>query len=442
MSSAQRCKHCGYTREEHDDPSEFVPQELFTSNQRLECITLPNNSVVIDGTAYDHLAQVAQENVNLRAQLSCATAELAWAEECGRKRDAGETAVCQVCKQPLAAHIGTLAPGAIVWCPAKAVETKVFQDRVTTWAVECFGWDDVKDVDMRTLRFLEEALELAQACGCSKDSATQVLDYVYGRPSGVIAQEVGGTLVSLAVLCRAFAISMERCGEEELNRVLGKVTEIRARHAAKPKFGLPEKATELYCPVCLETEANMGTCSGPHDPRSWCARAAQKTSPTPARVFADADNNGLNARVLSPANAHDSWCLCSDCLDKRGREEAAEKTEACRYCLKPYIEGEPDCLCAEDRTADVSERCTCGGKIAPYWEFHKPECPIRRHGKHTPAAPDPFADKYHELLLAVGNKYPGESRHATALRYIRQAEAGSPECKSDPRGVAQSGESK
>ncbi len=89
-------------------------------------------------------------------------------------------------------------------------------------------------------------------------------------------------------------------------------------------------------------------------------------------------------------------------------------------------------------TADMSERCTCGGKIAPYWEFHKPECPIRRHLKHTPTAPDPFADKYHELLLAVGNKYPGESRHATALRYIRQAEAGNSECKSDPRPAPRS----
>jgi hypothetical protein len=34
---------------------------------------------------------------------------------------------------------------------------------------------------------------------------------------------------------------------------------------------------------------------------------------------------------------------------------------------------------------------------------------------------------YEELLYAVGNKYPGESRHETALRYIRQAEAPSVE---------------
>jgi hypothetical protein len=33
--------------------------------------------------------------------------------------------------------------------------------------------------------------------------------------------------------------------------------------------------------------------------------------------------------------------------------------------------------------------------------------------------------KYDELLLAVGNKYAGETRHETALRYIRRQEAGS-----------------
>lgn len=32
------------------------------------------------------------------------------------------------------------------------------------------------------------------------------------------------------------------------------------------------------------------------------------------------------------ANAHDSWCLCSDCLDKRGRQEAAEKTSPAHEC--------------------------------------------------------------------------------------------------------------
>ncbi len=41
-----------------------------------------------------------------------------------------------------------------------------------------------------------------------------------------------------------------------------------------------------------------------------------------------------------------------------------------------------------------------------------------------------IADRYQELLLQVGNKYPGESRHDTALRYIKQAENSPDEAQS------------
>ena len=45
---------------------------------------------------------------------------------------------------------------------------------------------------------------------------------------------------------------------------------------------------------------------------------------------------------------------------------------------------------------------------------------------------------YQELLFAVAKKHPGETRHATALRYIRQAEApavAGPDCM--PHNVAE-----
>lgn len=38
---------------------------------------------------------------------------------------------------------------------------------------------------------------------------------------------------------------------------------------------------------------------------------------------------------------------------------------------------------------------------------------------------DEMTDKYNELLFAVGLKFPGETRHQTALRYIKQAESAS-----------------
>ena len=43
--------------------------------------------------------------------------------------------------------------------------------------------------------------------------------------------------------------------------------------------------------------------------------------------------------------------------------------------------------------------------------------------KEPPEDEKSIDDLYHELLLAVCRKFPGEDRHATALRYIREAEA-------------------
>ena len=43
-------------------------------------------------------------------------------------------------------------------------------------------------------------------------------------------------------------------------------------------------------------------------------------------------------------------------------------------------------------------------------------------------------DDYNELLYAVVSKFPGESRHETALRYIQQAEreTSGPACEPNP----------
>jgi len=46
-----------------------------------------------------------------------------------------------------------------------------------------------------------------------------------------------------------------------------------------------------------------------------------------------------------------------------------------------------------------------------------------------------ISEQYNELLMGVCRKYPGESRHDTALRYIRQAESNS-YCGSAPKQQA------
>lgn len=117
----------------------------------------------------------------------------------------------------------------------KGDEEISFQTRVGAWMQVCFGADISADREERNHRFLEEALELVQACGCTQSEAHQLVDYVYGRDQGDINQEVGGVMVTLAALCLANGFDMHGAGETELARVWTKIDKIRAKQAAKPK---------------------------------------------------------------------------------------------------------------------------------------------------------------------------------------------------------------
>jgi hypothetical protein len=122
-----------------------------------------------------------------------------------------------------------------------------FQTRVQPWLMECFGEMIAGDREERNHRFLEEALELVQACGCTAGEAHQLVDYVFGRPVGEPAQEVGGVMVTLAALCLANGLDMHANGETELTRINAPemVKKIRAKQAAKPKYSpLPEAAPQ------------------------------------------------------------------------------------------------------------------------------------------------------------------------------------------------------
>lgn len=126
---------------------------------------------------------------------------------------------------------------------AGAVRAQPYQERVHPFMLECFGAKTAWDTTERQHRFLEEALELVQATGCSASEAHQLVDYVFGRPIGEPHQEVGGVMVTLAALCTAAGLKMDRAGDDELARCWSKIDKIRLKHAAKPKFSpLPGNA--------------------------------------------------------------------------------------------------------------------------------------------------------------------------------------------------------
>lgn len=109
-----------------------------------------------------------------------------------------------------------------------------YQSDVRDWITACFGTEIRDDRVERNHRFLEEALELVQSCEMSRDEAHALVDFVFDRPAGEIAQEVGGVMNTLAALCCAQRIELGHAARAELERVWEKIDEVRARRAGKP----------------------------------------------------------------------------------------------------------------------------------------------------------------------------------------------------------------
>lgn len=113
-----------------------------------------------------------------------------------------------------------------------------YQTRVRSWMLECFGVSIAGDRSERNHRFLEEALELVQSCGCTESEAMLLVQYVFSRPVGEVSQELGGTMVTLAALAAAHGLNMHRAGEAELARILQPdvMDRIRQKQLAKPSM--------------------------------------------------------------------------------------------------------------------------------------------------------------------------------------------------------------
>ena len=109
-----------------------------------------------------------------------------------------------------------------------------YQERVEQWLEACFPPEVRADRGERTHRFLEEALELAQANGCSRSDALALVDYVFDRAKGDPVQEVGGVMVTLASLCSATSLNMDEAGDMELARNWDRIDAIRAKQQSKP----------------------------------------------------------------------------------------------------------------------------------------------------------------------------------------------------------------
>jgi NTP pyrophosphatase (non-canonical NTP hydrolase) len=119
-----------------------------------------------------------------------------------------------------------------------ATDRQSRQWRVGEWCVAAFGKDESTNLPQRGLRLLEEAAECAQACGVEWGIANKLMKYVWGRPPGSTAQELGGVQLCCLALAEAAQLDADECELREVNRVLAKPLEhFAARNKAKNDLG-------------------------------------------------------------------------------------------------------------------------------------------------------------------------------------------------------------
>lgn len=150
----------------------------------------------------------------------------------------------------------------------RALNYPCFQTRASMCVRKKFGNELAHDRLELTYRFLEEALKLSQACGCTRESVHGLVDYVYDKQEGHRNKELGATMLALAALCTALNLDMKTAGELELKRVHFLTKEIKAQ---KTKGPLPDPDDAEHSEMCRALRI--------YDPSDWVCICKEKGIP-------------------------------------------------------------------------------------------------------------------------------------------------------------------
>lgn len=112
------------------------------------------------------------------------------------------------------------------------------QSDLLAWCLSTFGRKSAYNPMERAARLIEEAAEAVQAAGLSRTDAFNIVQRVYSRPPGEVAQEIGGCAFTLATFAEFHGLNAEYELQREFDRVQSiDPSYFRAKHAAKVADG-------------------------------------------------------------------------------------------------------------------------------------------------------------------------------------------------------------
>ncbi len=115
------------------------------------------------------------------------------------------------------------------------------QNEFYNWAKDTFGVAASGQRE-RALRFIEEAIELAQACGLHDRDVYLTLNRVFLRPPGSVPKEIGQTVLVLEGLAECYGVSAYTEGNKEMERIVAIPAEDwHKRQNAKADVGIAQR---------------------------------------------------------------------------------------------------------------------------------------------------------------------------------------------------------
>jgi glycyl-tRNA synthetase beta subunit len=112
-------------------------------------------------------------------------------------------------------------------------DSHTLANRTTEFLEKCWPGQPIQP-QVRVLRFLEEALELAQSMGITKEKALEQVDYTFSRPVGEPTQEFGGTVFTLTNVGVALGLDLITEGHRSVDEATARIEQIRAKSKTKP----------------------------------------------------------------------------------------------------------------------------------------------------------------------------------------------------------------
>lgn len=107
------------------------------------------------------------------------------------------------------------------------------------WGVRCFGKAHMMNLAVRSLRIVEEAIELCQVYDVPEATVAECVRMVYSRPKGDSHQELGGVLLTTFEFCASRDLDPIDVFTDELRRVLNKPAKhFTERNEDKIKLGM------------------------------------------------------------------------------------------------------------------------------------------------------------------------------------------------------------